>query len=512
MRHTVIRGDFMNDSTWIKDTVFKEPKKVEQDLHIDTLIIGAGLTGLTLAYYLSNTTNDVLVVEADRIGAGASGRNTCKLTAQHGIVYHELIQQQGREIAKKYYTANKEAIDSIEEIVQEHKISCDFQRCNSMIFTQDATKIGDMQDEYQACLELDIPCSYQKDTKYPFEIEAGISFYNQAKFNPMQYMMGLQKVLEERNIMVYENSPIDNIIEHEDGFVAMCNLRRIHARKIVQATQFPFYDKHQFYFARCYPSMSSLASVQTEKTLIDDMLINIDPYLKSYNTISTEQGSYFLIGGNNHKVGQGQSDDHFIHEAQKVFHFDATSSEWSTQDYMTFDKLPYIGRLQQDNEHLFFASGFNKWGNTTSNIAAKLLCAYLLNQPSQYAEMYDPHRMRPFFSASFLKENFNVFKELIMGKLKEPNENYPARGHAHIMNFNHHPYGVYRDVDDELYIVDITCPHLGCTCTFNETDKTWDCPCHGSRYNFKGDIIKGPSTHGLHTLNEGRNTIDPHIL
>lgn len=502
----------MQTSAWIKDVTLQAFPAIEEEMHIDTLIIGAGLTGLSLGYYLSASTKDFIIVEADHIGAGASGRNTCKISAQHELIYQKLIKKHGYDIAKQYYTAQKEAIDSIEEIVQEHHIDCGFMRCDSCIFTNEDANIASMQDEYQAYLDLGIDCEYINDWKFTIPFKEGIRMFHQAKIQPMKYMLGLVNILRKRGIAIYEHSPVTTIIEKDNGYIAMCNHRKIYANKIVQATQFPFYDRLQFYFSRVHPSMNSIASVSISDELPQDMLINIDDPLKSYNTINSN-GRKLIVGGNEHRVGKIiDKPNAFLEEAQKVFHISSFDDLWTSQDYQPFDHLPIIGKLQERNDTLLIATAFNKWGITTSNIAAKLLCALLLHQESQYQKLFDPHRIPSIFALDFVKENITIAYEFIKGKFKDPDEEYPIIGHGKIIMIDDHPFGVYRDENEKLYIVDAVCPHLGCTCVFNAVDKTWDCPCHASRYSYTGEIIKGPSTHKLNAYGEGLNRIDPHIL
>ncbi len=514
-KHSILfhRGDDMNASKWIKDTPKTSYPKIEQDVYIDTLIIGAGLTGLTTGYYLSQAMKQFIIVEADCIGYGASGRNTCKLTAQHGLIYKSLIQKYGYTLAKQYYDAHMEAIESIEEIVHKHQIDCDFKRCNSVLFTQESEKVPNLQDEYQACIDLNIPCSFIDTVQYPLTIQAGIMFPEQAKFHPLKYMIALADILTKKEIAIYEHSPVTNIIEENGTYIALCNHRKIYARNIVQATQFPFYDQHQFLFAKTYPMSSSILCTPTTANYGDDMLINTESPSISLHAFSIQGQTCLMVGGNSHKTGQfAKEDPDYVQRAKKMFGIEHFEDMWSTQDYMTFDHLPYIGKLQKNNDQLYIATGYCKWGNTTSNIAGKLLCAYLLKQPSPYRKLFDPHRLSSLFSLTFLKENMNVAYEFVKGKLQPCDKEYPQKGQARVIEIQNHLYGVYRDEQDELYIVDITCPHLGCICIFNQQDKTWDCPCHGSRYSYTGEVIKGPSTNRLHSYREGRNQIDPHLF
>lgn len=476
----------------------------------DIVIIGAGLSGLSTAYYLSSVTTDVIVVEADRVCYGASGRNTGKITAQHGLLYKQLIETYGKQFAAAYYQANIEAIDSIEAIVHTHAIDCDFQRCNSTLFTQDALLCADLQDEYQAYLDLHIPCHYEEETQDPIPTKARLHMHYQAKYNPYAYGVALRQIIQDTGMQVFEHSPVDTMLKDDDGgYIVIVNEKKIHANKVIFTSQFPFIDHGHFYFTKMYCEQERIVHATLKTPLPNLMMRNIETPLHSYNTYHTD----IFIGGNSYKSGQTPevSKQAFLSHIYKSLPIHKIDSDWSSQDYITFDKIPFIGKLDKHDENVLFASGFNKWGNTNSNLAGKLLCAYALHQGSQYREVYTPQRSTTFFSFPFLKENLNVAYEFIKGKMKPDDQEYPSIQQGKKMQIDNHTYGVYRDENDALFIVDITCPHMGCVCSFNAIDKTWDCPCHGSRFSYTGEIIKGPATHRLRAYGDGLNTIDPHI-
>lgn len=502
----------MKNSYWIehtkKETTFPS---VHKEMDANIVIVGAGLTGLTTAYYLSKTTNDVFVLEADQVCYGASGRNTGKLTAQHGLIYKKLMENYDKILAKQYYHANEEALNSIESIIEEHQIECGFERCDAMLYTQDPTMVADLQDEYQAYLDLLIPCDFVKDTAYPIDIEAGLIMHYQAKFDPYAYGLALADIVAKTGISIFEQSPVATMINEEDGtYTLLVNEHKVHANKVIFASQFPFIDHAHLYFARMYCEQESVLCGKPAMDVPSSMLLNIEKPLHSCNFYDGN----LLVGGNSYKSGQKRevSEEDFQKYAYTTFGFDEIKHEWSSQDYISFDQIPFIGKLDKHNENITFASGYSKWGNSTSNIAGKLLCAYALGQGSQYRMLFSPQRYTSIFSIPFVKENINVAYEFIKGKFKQTQEEYPALDEAKIMQIDGHTYGVYRDMQEELFIVDITCPHIGCVCNFNSIDKTWDCPCHGSRFSYQGNIIKGPATHNLRAYGEGLNPIDPHII
>ena len=501
----------MTESFWMKrntKTTNYPTLQKETDAHI--AIIGGGLTGITTAYYLAQAEEDAILLEADSLCFGASGRNTGKLTMQHGLLYANLIEHYDRILARQYYEANEEALNSIEAIIQEHHIACSFERCDSMLFTRDAVQVAKLQEEYQAYLDLHIPCTYIEKNDAPFPMEAGLRMQYQARFDPYAYGCALAEIAREGGIDIYEHSPVTDMQEEEQGYRLIVNGTCVHADIVIFAMQFPFIDQGHFYFTRMYCDQESIISARVKNPLPKDMMLSIDDRVQSYNTCEDT----LLYAGNTYKSGQDKAMNlqEFENTLREDFIVQEITSAWSSQDYMTFDQLPLIGKLDKHEDRVLFASGYNKWGNTTSCIAGKLLCSYALHRGSPYRMMFSPQRLSSIFSLQFVKENLNVVGAFLKSKLQKSTTAYPHIGEGTIMELDDHRYGVYRDENDELYIVDILCPHLGCTLRFNADEKTWDCPCHGSRFSYTGEIIKGPATQRLHTMHEPHNSIDPHIV
>lgn len=499
----------MQNAYWISKNASNTKKQVlNKDLKTNVVIIGAGLTGLSCAYYASEEIQDMIILEADAICYGASGRNTGKLSAQHGCLYHTLCEKYDIISAKHYYQANMDALQSIKEIIKKHQIECEFKHANSWLITSDETLKAQLQDEWQTYIDLKIPAIYE-DKHLPYNAIAGIAMKNQAQFDPYAYGLGLAKIVKERNIPIYENSNVFSMENTNDTYTIFVNDHKVIANKVVFASQFPFIDHKHLYFTKMVCHQESVA-VFNNTAKAKDMYLSIDKDPLSYNNYDT----FTLAAGNAYKSGQTPAMDQqtFQNQLKKQGNATTIHNSWTSQDYLSFDHLPLIGKLDKNDPNVLFASGFQKWGNTTSNLAGKILTSYLLNQSSPYQSMFSPQRFSSVFSAQFIKENLNVAYEFIKSKFKDPQEDYPKINEAKIIQIAEHHYGVYRDENEELFIVDITCPHLGCVCNFNSADKTWDCPCHGSRFSYRGEILKGPATKGLNSYGEGLNCIDPHIL
>lgn len=497
----------MNNSYWIEKTNGKHYPPLTDDKNIHTLIIGAGLSGLTSAYYLSSVTSNVLVIEADQIGYGASGRNTGKVTSQHGLIYQKLIQLHGIEKAKLYYQAQEEAIASIASIIEEHQIDCDWERKSSILYTKEETKISQIQDEYQACLDLGIPCTYLDQGSEEVYFATGIEFPNQGSYDPYRYLLGLSHCLDAEGIQIYEHSSAKAIVKDGSGWDVTVNGHHIHTQNIICTTQMPLLDAFTFLYAKTYPSISHLALFAHQTNNID-MMFSIDDPMESYHGFQTQ----LLCGGYEHRCGMESPQDYeaWILSLQKKWDQHVPEYVWDSQDLVSYDHFPMIGPLSQAAPNFYIACGFSKWGNTNANVAGKLLSAMILHQEHNLAPLFQVHRASSLLQPNCFKMNIKTAFALIKSWFPSFADQDCAIHEGKTIELGNHPYGMYRDAHDELYIVDLMCPHMGCVCQFNAIDHTWDCPCHGSRFSYDGTIIKGPAQSALSPYQEGRNKVDPH--
>lgn len=498
----------MNTSYWLDQTNAPHYPNLTQDQHVNIAIIGGGLCGLTTAYYLSSVTNNIAILEADTIGFGASGRNTGKLTALHGANYLLLEKHHGASMPSIYYQMQKEAIDAIEGIIEKHAIDCGFERCSSITFTAQEENVAQLQDEYQCCLDHQIPVSYLEKQSAPVRMEAGLEMKNQAKYDPYRYLLGLADVITEKGIHIYEHSPVLSCNRSDHGYELHTEHHCIYAQHVVLATQAPIFDHMGLFFAKTYPEVSHLALVDTAFES-DAMYINIDDPLQSYRKIDDRS---LLCGGYAHPCAEMKETDyqHWLNDLKKRFSVAEIPYEWSSQDWISHDQLPFIGSLSKKEDHLYIACGFGKWGNTFANIAGKLICSLILQEPMEHHEIFTCNRMSPLFSTKSIMINLETVKKLLMSKVKTLQDSDSSN--VRVFSMHHHKYGYYRDENGQEYLVDLTCPHMGCTLQFNEVEKTWDCPCHGSRFTCSGDLIKGPANTCLSTDTEVHNPIDPHIF
>lgn len=492
-------------SLWLSHPL-KQYEPIKETKRFDCVIIGGGLSGLACAYELYPHISSLAVIEANTFGFGASGRSTGKLSAQHKDCYHKILNRYGKASAKQFYLDQMHAISKIETIVQTHQIDCDFERCSSFLYneTSDPSQLNKEKEAYDF---LNIPYQEHSSSSFPPHSKDALEMFNQARFHPIKYIAGLLKVLEQEQVSLYEHSPVLEIKKQENNeyqlrFQTTC----ISAKYVILATQYPILDDYHFYFARLIAYQATVFAYPNQPT-ISHMYLNMS---KQVHSISMNQ-STLLFCGNSHRVGQQKQNAPSLHQdAFQLFQLTSPAYEWTTSDYMSIDELPLIGPLSQE-ENLYFTSGYCKWGNATSHLAAELLAHQILHHIDERCALYDPHRHIPIFTSSFIKENLATAFAFISGRIFPSDIQLPEKLHASSVLIDQHHYGIYHHSNDQYYIVDIVCPHMGCICKFNDADKTWDCPCHGSRYSYKGDLLKGPSSHSLCPYQKGNNPIDPHI-
>ncbi|MFA5527555.1 MAG: FAD-dependent oxidoreductase [Peptostreptococcales bacterium] len=460
-------------SYWIDSITQPEYPSLKEDIHADVAIIGGGIVGISTAYMLSQHGIKTVILEADQILQGTTGHTTAKITSQHGLIYDKIKKQISEEYAKQYADANEAAIHMIEKIAKKNNIQCDYTPQSSYVYTLQEHYIDKIRSEVEAASSLGIKATYLEETPLPFPVKAAIRFDNQAQFHPRRFLLPLAEKIISLGSQIYEQSAIVNIEENENGQYTLITKdgKKVKAEKVIIASHFPFYNKHGLYFTRIYPEKSYVVAIKAKEKYPGGMYITAEDPGRSLRSQISDQGELIFVGGEHHKTGQ--SEDTLKHyEALTEFartHFTVENLpyHWSTHDCMTLDGIPYVGPYTSKTPHLFIATGFGKWGMTNSIASAILLKDLIVKGDCPWQDVYNPSR-HTFLASSknFIIENLNVAKELIGGKVA-----------SNLLDGD----------------IDTTCTHMGCECTWNSAEKTWDCPCHGSRFTYEGDVIEGPA-------------------
>ncbi|KQL53867.1 (2Fe-2S)-binding protein [Heyndrickxia shackletonii] len=493
---------------WRDKIDFPKFSQLNEDIEVDVTVVGGGITGITTAYLLVKEGFKVALIEAGNLLNGTTGHTTAKITAQHGLIYDELIQTIGGESARLYYEANNNAITFIRDMVKEHNIECDFTNEDAFIYTNSDDYINKLKNEMIAYEKLGIKGEISDRVPADFSVKAALKMSNQAHFHPLKYLKPLVEYIVSNGGVIFEKTTATDVDTEEKLKVRTSGGPSVICRYVCACSHFPFYDGLGFYPTRMYAERSYIIAIKPEKEFNGGMYINAEQPTRSLRTAMLGDEELLLIGGENHKTGQGistilhyQALENF---AEETFGIKEYLFRWSAQDLTTLDKVPYIGQITGGHPNIFVATGFRKWGMTNSTVAANLLKDLIMEKENPYRDLYTPSRFGDTSMKSFLSTNIDVAKHLIEGKLEYPlmriDELEPDQGS--VVNVNGRRAGAYRDKDGKVYVVDTTCTHLGCEVEWNSGDRTWDCPCHGSRFSIQGDVIEGPAESPLEKIAE----------
>ncbi len=471
------------ESYWLATTPESNYPVLSGDINVDVAIIGGGIVGITSAFLLKQSGVSVALIEADRIITGATGYTTAKITSQHNLIYNRLISQLGRGQAKQYAESNEAAIDRVEYIVRSWGISCDFVRKPAYVYAGSEDSAQKILDEVKAARSLGLPAWFEDNLPLPFETYGSVRFNNQAQFHPRKYLCALAREIEGERCYIFEKTRALGI-EGGEPVVIKTDRGTINAGYVIQATHFPIVDKPGELFKRLSQSMSYVLGIRIEETFPDGMFINAEEPVRSLRSQPAEGGELVLAVGEGHPTGHGGSAHEHYRQlgdwARSIYNVQSIDYHWLTEDVMSDDNVPLIGRLTPDSVHSYIATGFGKWGMTTGTAAAMILTDTILGRDNPWTEVYDPSRHRQL-AQSVVQEDLSRI-EPGNGALLEKGEDKVA---------------VYRDPQGVFHTFNSACRHMGCPVSWNDAERTWDCHCHGSRYNAMGEVIQSPAVFGL---------------
>jgi glycine/D-amino acid oxidase-like deaminating enzyme/nitrite reductase/ring-hydroxylating ferredoxin subunit len=467
---------------------------------VDVAVVGGGITGLTIALFLIRAGASVAVLEAARVASGVTGSTTAKVTSLHGLTYADLERSFGADGARAYAEANETALAEMARLVNELGIDCSFERLPAFTYTEKPSIVGRIESEVAAAARAGLAATFTTEVDLPYPVAGAIRVEDQAQFHPRRYCLGLAKAIVAEGGAVYEQTRVLDVDEGET-----CQVRTgtgdLAAGLVVQATLLPVLDPAGF-FARAHPERSYALAVELDGPAPRGMYLSADQPTRSIRPIEERLA---LIGGEGHKVGQ-DPDTQRRYAALEAFARErfpavAVRHSWSAQDYMPADGVPYIGRLTPRSTRRLVATGFKKWGLTHATVAAMILRDHITGVQNPWAWLYDSTRIKPKAAASNLvSENLDVAKRFVGDRLSSlrpaPAESL-APGEAGMRTVDGRKVAAYRDDAGRLHTVSGRCTHLGCLVTWNTAERSWDCPCHGSRFDIDGGVIQGPAVRPL---------------
>lgn len=492
-----------HESVWRLDGDRPQYPSLSGAVEADVVVIGAGITGLTAALLLQSSGLDVVVIEALAVGAGTTGGTTGKVTSQHGLGYRSLIKDHGEAAARAYARANQDAIEQIEALTAEHAVDCGFTRTSAYVYALDGRELEDLEEEQAAATDLGLPAGLLPDPGLPFEVAGVLEFSNQAYLHPVRYCDGLARGLLGLGGRLYESSRAQTL-EEQHGLVRVdTNEGSVVAETAVVATLLPFTDKGLL-FAKTRAWRAYGIGVQLKDSPPSGMYISAGSPVRSFRPWPQGgEGGMIVIGGS-HKTGDTSASKDPWEDlrgwATAHFPVESVTHRWSAQDYRTADGLPYVGRLP-GTERTYVATGFKKWGLTNGTFAGKEIADQIGGLDTPYGPTFAPNRMGGRIGLTgLLSENAKVGTRFVADRVKRLAARPAASledGEAGFIRSEGKTLAAHRTIAGDLIAVSPTCTHLGCTVAWNAAEQSWDCPCHGSRFDVTGEVLEGPATRPL---------------
>lgn len=492
-----------NLSYWIASTGETSHPPLTADKTCDVLVIGGGLVGLTTAFLLAQEGVEVTLIDMKGIGRGVTGYTTAKVTAGHGAIYHQLERAQGRDTARLYATANQAGFRLLTDIVTSEGIDCDLERKDNLVYVESPREKSMIEAEAAAARRAGLDAELVEETTLPYPVAGAVVLRDQAQFHPRKYLLGLADKVISAGGSIHEGTRAVRLQEGTPNIVTTPEAE-IRARHVVVATHYPFVDR-ALLFARVHPKRSyAIAGPAEPAGIPDGMFISADQPTRSVRTIRDGEQSLLLIGGEGHAVGHKTDTAECYRNleswARGRFGMSKISHRWSTQDGTSVDLVPFIGTYRAGST-VYVATAFGKWGFTNGTIGARIIADGILDRPNELARLYDPTRFPIRASVGRLaRENAQVARHFAGDRVAHPQRGGSselAPGEAVVEGNPLAPVAAYRDETGVLHRVSAVCTHLGCVVRWNTAEKSWDCPCHGSRFEPDGRVIQGPATENL---------------
>jgi glycine/D-amino acid oxidase-like deaminating enzyme/Rieske Fe-S protein len=468
----------------------------------DVVIVGGGITGLVTGLRLQEAGKKCLILEAWNIGFGTTGGTTAHLNTLLDVPYSTIIKNFGEEGAKLVALAAREGVDLLHENVKRYTIDCELEESDALLYAQNDQQIKVLGEIYDACKTVGLDVNYQSVLPADIPFESAMSVKRQAKFHPLKYIQALAHEFENLGGHLFEHTRVETV-EEDDILRIKTNATEFRSHSLVYATHIP--PGVNILHLRCMPYRSYAMAVKIEGEYPQELLYDMyDPYhyIRSQK-INGE--TYLIVGGEDHKTAHEENTEkcflHLENYIRKHFQVTEISNKWSSQYYEPVDGLPYIGHFPGHAKNVFVATGFGGNGMTYSHVAAITLSRLLLGEPTEYEKLFSPARMKPVAGfASFVEHNADVVNQFVgkwfaSEKLEEVVGLAPGEGK--VVQYHGETIALNKDHEGHLHAVSPVCTHMKCAVAWNLSEQSWDCPCHGARYNQDGDVLNGPASKSL---------------
>ena len=476
-----------NKSIWLLGKNNKLFKSLDKDISTDILIIGGGIAGLSTAYFLMNSNYNITLIDKNYIGLGITSNSSAKISFVREGIYHKMK----KNIGKRYLDSQLESIKILKSIISNNKINCDFEVSPSYLFTESDNKIEDIRKEEQFYRENDIECEVSSSLPIDFPCKYSIKIEGNYVFNPYKYLTALKGIINKK-VKIYEKTRALSIKEGKGNYEVITDNNKITTKIVIVCTQYPFFTEHLFIPFKGIIEKSFLV-VSNSNINTSFNAINTGNPTHSIRTINLNNKKYLLYVNNSHYINKYNDKEKYYKDSlgnQRGLISKDIYTWFTNQDLITPDYIPYIGVVK---DNLYVATGFNTWGMTNGTISGKVISDMILGIKNDYIELFNPKRV-PYCISKLLLFNINNGTSYILSKIKQ---NYSFYRNVKVITENNKKIGIYiddRGVEHKVYNI---CPHLKCNLIFNMVEKTWDCPCHGSRFDIDGNCICGPSVYDI---------------
>jgi glycine/D-amino acid oxidase-like deaminating enzyme/nitrite reductase/ring-hydroxylating ferredoxin subunit len=493
-------------SVWLTEDGGRYPA-LAADLDVDVVVIGAGITGLTSALLLQRQGLDVAVIDMHEIATGTTGHTTGKVSSQHGLTYAQLVHDRGEDVARLYADANEAGVQLVVSLVDDTGTDCGLVRAPAYVYTAQSAQVGKVEEEARCAAALGLPAVLAAiDEVRHARALAALRFDDQAYFDAVAYCRGLAAAIVAGGGVVHEHTRATAVRERGDRVIVATSGGEITARHAVVATLLPFVDAGGF-FAKARPSRAYGLAARISDPERVGMCITVEEPTRSTRPWHHDSGTGVIVVGEEHETGaEVDTSPHYAaleRWTRDTFDVESVEFTWSAQDYQSLDRIPYVGRSPM-RRRTWIATGYRKWGLSNATAAALVLAASIQGERHPWQQLFDPGRLGGRRGAQqFIVDNAKVARHFVtdwVGRLHARPLDALQPGEGGVVRDGGRTYGAYREPSGNIHGVSLTCTHLGCTVRWNAAETSWDCPCHGSRFDHEGTVLQGPATRDLTTI------------
>lgn len=505
-----MKRDGALESLWQKTVDVYHPQNTSIPSSADILIVGGGITGVTTALMLQKQGKNCVIAELHNICFGTTGGTTAHINSFFDTSYNDVVSGFGKDAARTLAKAARDSINLFKQNVTDLKIDCGFEMKDGYVFAVEQNQVDQLDKMYDASVEIGVEVEYVDDLPVPSSFIKAIRYKNQAQIHPARYVMALAREFESRGGIIIENCKVEDVQENNGRLEVTTSTGKTAAGAVIYATHIP--PGINLLHFRNAPYRSYALAVQlSEEKYPDGLAYDLyEPY-HYYRTQEIDGKRYLIVGGEDHKTGHQENTEvcfkNLEAHARRHFKIENIASRWSSQYFESSDGLAYIGHLPGNPAGVYVATGYGGNGITYSHIAAITLTDMILKGKSEFEELFKPSRVKPVAGfANFVTENADVVAEFIGKRLKIQSLDGLsdlANNEARVVNYEGKKMAAYKNENGEMHVLNPVCTHAKCIVAWNASEKSWDCPCHGARYDVDGAVLTGPARQGLEKIELG---------